>query len=79
MVIGSRNVDNTYSVNSSTLPNKIDIDARIKAKKEIIDSQKKKAKAVDESKEARKVQSIVALIVLALFGGVYGRELLILF
>lgn len=72
MVIGSRNVDNTYSVNSSTLPNKIDIDARIKAKKEIIDSQKKKAKAVDESKEARKVQSIVALIVLALFGGVYG-------
>lgn len=72
MVIGSRNGDNTYSVSSTSLPNKIDIAARIKAKKEILNNQKKKAKAVDESKEARKVQSIVALIVLALFGGVYG-------
>lgn len=72
MVIGSRNGDNTYSVSSASLPNKIDIAARIKAKKEILNNQKKKAKAVDESKEARKVQSIVALIVLALFGGVYG-------
>lgn len=72
MVIGSRNGDNTYTTSSTTLPNKIDIEARIKAKKEILNSQKKKAKAVDENKETRKVQSIVALIVLAMFGGVYG-------
>ncbi len=72
MVIGSKNQDNTYNVNNAILPDKIDIEARIKAKKEILNNKKKKAKAIDESKEARKVQSIVALIVLALFGGVYG-------
>lgn len=72
IVIGAKNSDNTYSVKTTSLPEKIDIEARIKAKKEIINTKRKKAKAIDETKEARKVQSIVALIVLALFGGVYG-------
>lgn len=72
MVIGTKNVDNTYNANNAILPNKIDIEARIKAKKELLNNQRKKAKAIDESKEAKKVQSIVALIVLALFGVVYG-------
>lgn len=71
VVIGSQNADNSCSVSSSTMPSKIDIEARRKAKLEEANSKKKKA-VVNEDKQAKKVQSIVALIVLLLFGGVYG-------
>lgn len=71
IVIGSQNADKSYTVSSSTLPPKIDVEARKRAKVEETNSKKKKA-VVNEDKQAKRVQSIVALIVLILFGGVYG-------
>lgn len=71
VVIGSQNVDKSCTVLSTTMPPQIDIEARKKAKLEAANRKKKKA-VISEDKQTKRVQSIVALIVLALFGGVYG-------
>lgn len=71
-VIGFRNpANNTYSVTNNPLPTQIDINKRRQEKKELNNLKKKKALINNDiSKEAKKVQSIVAIVVLFLFIGV---------
>lgn len=68
IILGYRNPDNTYSLTNNSLPDNIDIEKRRQEKKELINMQKKKALINNNvSKEAKKVQSIVAIVVLILF------------
>ncbi|MGM9834965.1 MAG: hypothetical protein ACI31M_04230 [Bacilli bacterium] len=73
VILGYRNPDNTYTVTNNVIPEKIDIEKRKKDKRDFINSQKKKATINHTlSKEAKRVQTIVALIVLILFIAVGG-------
>lgn len=71
VVIGSLDESNNFISTNEPLPDQIDIEARKKAKLLEQDAKKKKGK-IEESKEAKMVQTIVALVVLSLFGAVYG-------
>ena len=70
VVLGTKSEDGTYQKTNATMPEKIDIEARKKQKLLEQNAKRKKATPKNLSKEAKKVQNIVAVVVLLLFIGV---------